>query len=170
MSAEVISNPIYCEIDALSNLGAQRSGGMAKGHRIAPVELYDAARKSLHFVGLPGLIDNRRFWPRYGSLGCAGQSGRHAALCSARRFDRRGEGIQQQRPVHSAMAGEIEIAQPISIREAGLDEYWLQSQITDNMAPVRTVSRHAKPECVRSERTQLSELHDGCRVSAILAD
>jgi hypothetical protein len=30
------------------------------------------------------------------------------------------------------MAGEIEVAQPISIREAGLDEYWLQSQIVDN--------------------------------------
>jgi hypothetical protein len=30
------------------------------------------------------------------------------------------------------MADEIEIAQPISIREAGLDEYWLQSQIADN--------------------------------------
>jgi hypothetical protein len=30
------------------------------------------------------------------------------------------------------MADEIEVAQPISIREAGLDEYWLQSQIVDN--------------------------------------
>ena len=30
------------------------------------------------------------------------------------------------------MADEIEIAQPISIRETGLDEYWLQNQISDN--------------------------------------
>jgi hypothetical protein len=30
------------------------------------------------------------------------------------------------------MADEIEIAQHTSIREAGLDEYWLQNQISDN--------------------------------------
>jgi mandelate racemase len=30
-------------------------GDMLKGHRIAPFELYDAARKSLHFVGYEGL-------------------------------------------------------------------------------------------------------------------
>ena len=30
------------------------------------------------------------------------------------------------------MVDEIEIAQLISIREAGLDEYWLQNQISDN--------------------------------------
>src|SRR5882762_7439556 len=30
-------------------------GAMLKGRRIAPVELYDVARKSLHFVGYQGL-------------------------------------------------------------------------------------------------------------------
>src|SRR5438105_4370877 len=30
-------------------------GGMLKGRRIAPVELYDAARRSLHFVGYEGM-------------------------------------------------------------------------------------------------------------------
>jgi mandelate racemase len=30
-------------------------GDMLKGHRIAPFELYDAARKSLHFVGYQGM-------------------------------------------------------------------------------------------------------------------
>ena len=30
-------------------------GGMLKGHRVSPFELYDAARRSLHFVGYEGL-------------------------------------------------------------------------------------------------------------------
>ena len=30
-------------------------GAMLKGRRVAPIELYDAARKSLHFVGYEGL-------------------------------------------------------------------------------------------------------------------
>lgn len=30
------------------------------------------------------------------------------------------------------MVDEIEIAQLISIRDAGLDEYWLQNQISEN--------------------------------------
>src|ERR1700680_511428 len=33
----------------------QDFGAMLKGRRIAPVELYDLARKSLHFVGYQGL-------------------------------------------------------------------------------------------------------------------
>jgi mandelate racemase len=37
-------------LPALSDLGA-----LLKGRRIAPIELYDAARKSLHFVGYQGL-------------------------------------------------------------------------------------------------------------------
>lgn len=37
-------------LPALADLGA-----LLKGRRIAPVELYDAARKSLHFVGYQGL-------------------------------------------------------------------------------------------------------------------
>src|SRR5258707_7316573 len=37
-------------VPALSDLGA-----MLKGRRLAPVELFDAARKSLHFVGYEGL-------------------------------------------------------------------------------------------------------------------
>ena len=30
-------------------------GGMLKGRRVSPFELYDAARRSLHFVGYEGL-------------------------------------------------------------------------------------------------------------------
>ncbi len=37
-------------VPALSDLGA-----MLKGRRVAPIELFDAARKSLHFVGYEGL-------------------------------------------------------------------------------------------------------------------
>ena len=37
-------------VPALEDLGA-----MLKGRRVAPVELFDAARKSLHFVGYEGL-------------------------------------------------------------------------------------------------------------------
>src|SRR4029077_2118059 len=33
----------------------QDFGAMLKGRRVAPVELYDLARKSLHFVGYQGL-------------------------------------------------------------------------------------------------------------------
>ena len=37
-------------VPALHDLGA-----LLKGHRVAPIELYDKARKSLHFVGYEGL-------------------------------------------------------------------------------------------------------------------
>src|SRR3974390_2991418 len=37
-------------VPALGDLGA-----MLKGRRVAPIELFDAARKSLHFVGYQGL-------------------------------------------------------------------------------------------------------------------
>jgi mandelate racemase len=37
-------------VPALNDLG-----GMLKGRRVAPIELFDAARKSLHFVGYEGL-------------------------------------------------------------------------------------------------------------------
>jgi mandelate racemase len=37
-------------VPALEDLGA-----MLKGRRVAPIELFDAARKSLHFVGYEGL-------------------------------------------------------------------------------------------------------------------
>ena len=30
-------------------------GEMLKGHRLAPIEIYEAARKSLHFVGYEGM-------------------------------------------------------------------------------------------------------------------
>jgi mandelate racemase len=33
----------------------QDFGAMLKGRRVAPIELYDLARKSLHFVGYQGL-------------------------------------------------------------------------------------------------------------------
>jgi mandelate racemase len=38
----------------------QDFGEMLKGRRVAPVELYDLARKSLHFVGYQGLAAHSR--------------------------------------------------------------------------------------------------------------
>ena len=80
-------------------------GDMLKGRRVAPVELYDAARKSLHFVGYAGHVDDRRLRARHGGLGCAGQGGGHAALRAAGRLGRAGEGLQQQRAVAQGAGG-----------------------------------------------------------------
>jgi hypothetical protein len=53
------------------------------------------------------------------------------------------------------MANEIEIAQPIPIREAGLDEYWLQDQIADNP----TCLGLGELEAIAKERQQSSGGH-----------
>ena len=48
--------------------------------------------------------------------------------------------------------GDIEIAHPISIREAGLDEYWLQNQIVENPACLQL----GELETIAKERQQSS--------------
>jgi mandelate racemase len=45
---------LYSEIHALSP-ALEDLGELLKGRRVAPIELFDAARKSLHFVGYEGL-------------------------------------------------------------------------------------------------------------------
>lgn len=60
------------------------------------------------------------------------------------------------------MTDEIEIAQPISIREAGLDEYWLQNQIVDNPACLKL----GDLEAIAKERQQSS----GGRLDILLKD
>src|SRR5580704_12069211 len=47
-------------VPALEDLGE-----LLKGRRVAPIELFDTARKSLHFVGYEGLCDDCRLRPRY---------------------------------------------------------------------------------------------------------
>ena len=70
----------------------QDFGDMLKGRRIAPVELYDLARKSLHFVGYQG-------------LSMIAVSGLDIALRFAGRFGGAREGVQQQRVVASGTGG-----------------------------------------------------------------
>lgn len=50
------------------------------------------------------------------------------------------------------MSDQIELAQPISIREAGFDEYWLQDQIFENPACLRL----GELEAIMRERPQSS--------------
>jgi hypothetical protein len=80
-------------------------GEMLKGRRVSPVDLYETARKSLHFVGyISGIVDDRRGRPRHGGLGRVGQSGRRASVRSARWLGRARECLQHQRAV-AAVAG-----------------------------------------------------------------
>ena len=74
----------------------QDLGDMLKGRRVAPLELYDAARKSLHFVGYRGLVDDCRLRAGHGGVGRAGEGGGPAALRAAGRLGRAGEILQQQ--------------------------------------------------------------------------
>jgi hypothetical protein len=60
------------------------------------------------------------------------------------------------------MTEEIEIAQPVSIREVGLDEYWLQKQIADNPSCLGL----GELETVARERQQSS----GGRLDILLKD
>jgi mandelate racemase len=68
-------------------------GAMLKGRRVAPLEFYELARKSLHFVGYQGLSD-RRFGARHGRLGRLGQSNESPPLRASRRNGRTGPGLQ----------------------------------------------------------------------------
>ncbi len=68
-------------------------GAMLKGRRVAPQELYELGRKSLHFVGYQGMSMIAVSGGRHGGVGCAGESGGPAALHAARRVGRSGQGL-----------------------------------------------------------------------------
>jgi mandelate racemase len=74
-------------IPALHDLGE-----MLKGRRLAPIEFYEAARKSLHFVGYEGMA----MIAVAGVVGCVGEGGWRTALRAARRQHRPCAGLQQQ--------------------------------------------------------------------------
>ena len=87
-------------VPALDDLGS-----LLKGRPVAPVELFEAARKSLHFVGYEGLSMiaasglDMAAWDALAKA--AGQP-----LCVLLGGTRRaGEGVQQQRPVAAATRG-----------------------------------------------------------------
>jgi hypothetical protein len=79
----------------------QDFGAMLKGRRVAPIELYDLARKSLHFVGYQGLSMIAVSGLDMAAWECPGKGEWGAALRFAGRFGRASEGIQQQRVVAS---------------------------------------------------------------------
>ena len=54
-------------------------GEMLTGQRVAPLEFYRGAQRSLHFVGYAGLVDDRRLRPGHGGMGRAGTGRRRAA-------------------------------------------------------------------------------------------
>ena len=86
-------------------------GELLKGRRVAPVELYAAARRSLHFVDYQGL--RQLPWrPRHGGMGCARKGRRCSAVRAARRLRRRRQRVQQQWLVASAagVAGDEALA------------------------------------------------------------
>ena len=72
---------------------------MLKGRRVAPVELFDAARKSLHFVGYEGLSMIAASGLDMAAWDALAKAAGHAALRAARRLGRPGEILQQQRTV-----------------------------------------------------------------------
>jgi mandelate racemase len=47
--------PYIAKIDAIPRSRPSDLGEMRKGRRLAPIEFYEAARKSLHFVGYEGM-------------------------------------------------------------------------------------------------------------------
>ena len=95
----------------------QDLGDMLRGRRVAPLELYDAARKSLHFVGYEGLSMIAVSGVGHGGLGCARQGGGPAAVRAAGRIGRPGECLQQQRSV--AQEPEAVAAEAIELRDEG---------------------------------------------------
>ena len=61
-----------------------------KGKPVAPAEMYERARKSLHLMGYSGVSIDRRVRARHGSLGRDGAGGGLAALRDAGRLGRPG--------------------------------------------------------------------------------
>jgi hypothetical protein len=76
-------------IPALHDLGE-----MLKGHRVAPIEFYEAARKSLHFVGYEGMAMIAVAGLGYGGLGYTGEGSWRAALRASGRQHRPCAGLQ----------------------------------------------------------------------------
>ena len=66
----------------------QDFGEILKGRRVAPAELYDLARKSLHFVGYQGQSMIAVSGSRHGRLGRTGKSGAvcRSAFCLVARW------------------------------------------------------------------------------------
>jgi hypothetical protein len=94
---EVTGQALVTGADRTSTLTAPRSVSAARhreieglveidhqvdivGRRVSPVDLYETARKSLHFIGYQGLSMIAVAGRRHGGLGRAGQSGGRA-LC-----------------------------------------------------------------------------------------
>ena len=74
---------VKCLVPALHDLG-----DMLKGRELAPVELYELARKSLGFVGYQGLSHNRRLGPRPGRMGRSCESSERPTMCISWRLGR----------------------------------------------------------------------------------
>ena len=70
-------------------------GEMLKGRQVAPGELYEAARKSLHFVGYQGLSMIAASGLDMAAWDGPGESGGDAAVRDAGRVGGAGEGLQQ---------------------------------------------------------------------------
>ncbi len=68
----------------------QDFGELLKGRRVAPLELYDVARKSLHFVGYQGLSMIAVSGLDMAAWDALAQGRRTAAVRSARRLGRAG--------------------------------------------------------------------------------
>jgi mandelate racemase len=71
-------------------------GEMLKGRRVAPIEFYEAARKSLHFVGYEGMSMVAVAGLDMAAWGCTGEGSRRAVLRAAGRQYRSCAGLQQQ--------------------------------------------------------------------------
>ena len=97
--AAPISSPTTSRRCAISSPMLQDFGELLKGQRIAPVEIYEAARKSLHFVGYEGLSMIAVSGLDMAAWDALAQRGGRAALRAARRLGRPGQGLQQQRAV-----------------------------------------------------------------------
>jgi mandelate racemase len=80
-------------------------GEMLKGRTLAPFDLYDLARRSLHFVGYQGLSQIAVSGLDMAAWDALAKGGRHAALRLPRRLPRPGPRLQQQRPVAAGAAG-----------------------------------------------------------------
>jgi mandelate racemase len=80
----------------------QDFGAILKGRRVAPVELYDLARKSLHFVGYQGLSMIAVSGLDMAAWDALAKARGRPAMRPVGRFCGTGEGIQQQRAVASA--------------------------------------------------------------------
>src|SRR6516162_6179431 len=68
-------------------------GELLKGRRLAPIDFYEAARKSLHFVGYEGMSMIALSGLDMARLGCTGKGGWRTAPRAARRQHRPPAGV-----------------------------------------------------------------------------